>query len=180
MNNPIDAPTPAALADLVERCKQLHRYDTQLTAAEEIRIAALAAGIVAMRHVLDLAPVARMRLPSRHGRMSHWALAGESVAAAETPAIKELERTAQLVLDEHGQVKVLSDRNWRGAWRTVTLWRDGVHGLSAATLMDYLARLASLAHERTPAAATALVERQAAVAASRPLTASGPRMAPTP
>jgi hypothetical protein len=177
MHTLIDAPTPAALADLVERCKQIDRYATQLTAAEESRISALAVGIVAMRNVLELPSVAAIRLPLRHGRMSHWTLTGSSVEDVETPAIKALEKEqAKLVLDEHGQVKILSDRNWRGAWRTVTLWKDGVHDLSAAALMEYLARLASLAQARAPAAAMELVERQAAIYATRPLTASGPRM----
>jgi hypothetical protein len=175
MHKLIDAPTPAALADLVERCKQLHRYATQLTAAEEARIAALAAGMVAMRHVLELRHVPRRQLPSRHGRVDHWALTGPTVDPVTTPAIRALGEDALLVLDEHGQVKVLSDRSWRGGWRTVTLWRDGVHDLSSSDLMDFLARLATLAHERTPDAARALVDREEAVAATRPLTTSGPR-----
>jgi len=177
MSQPIDAPTSAALADLVKRCEQIHRYETQLTAAEESRVAALADGLLAMRHVLELAAIPRNRLPSRHARMDHWALTGAMVVEAETPAIAELSRRSGLVLDEHGQVKVLGDRSWRGEWRSVVLWRDGVAGLRAADLMDYLARLAALAQARAPDAARALVARHGAIAATRSLTAEGPRSA---
>jgi hypothetical protein len=82
-----------------------------------------------------------------------------------------------LVLDEHGQVKVLGDRSWRGQWRSVTLWRDGVAGLSATDLLEFLARLAALAQARAPEAARRLVDRQSALTAARPLTAEGPRSA---
>jgi hypothetical protein len=177
MSQPIDAPTAAALADLVERCEQIQRYATQLTAVEEMRVSALADGLVSMRHVLELAEVPRDRLPSRHGRMDHWLLTGPTVEEAETPVIADLSRRARLVLDEHGQVKVLSDRSWRGEWRSVVLWRDGVHGLQAADLMDYLARLAALAQARAPEAARSLVARHGAVSATKPLTAEGPRSA---
>lgn len=177
MSQSVDAPTPAALADLVDRCEQLHRYATQLTAAEELRVNALAAGMVSMRHVLELQEVPGAKLPTRHGRMSHWSLTGDGLEEAETPVVAELTRRSGLVLDEHGQVKVLSERSWRGEWRSVTLWRDGVHGLLAADLMQYLARLAALAHARTVPAAHRLVDREVAVAATRPLTADGPRSA---
>lgn len=173
----IDAPTAAALADLVQRCEQIHRYATQLTAAEEMRIAALADGLVSMRHVLELPTVSRAKLPTRHSRMDHWSLTGPSVEEAETPVIAELTRRAGLVLDEHGQVKVLAERSWRGHWRLVTLWRDGVHGLAASDLMEYLARLVGLAQARAPEAARLLVTRNAAVTATRELTADGPRSA---
>ena len=177
MSQPIDAPTAAALADLVARCEQLHRYATQLTAAEEMRVAALADGLVSMRHVLELPEVPRSKLPPRHARMDHWSLTGPTVAEAETTVIAELTRREGLVLDEHGQVKVLADRSWRGEWRTVVLWRDGVHGLDAAHLMEYLARLAALAHARTPQAARHLVVRHDAITATRELTTEGPRSA---
>ena len=39
MAQPVDAPTPQSLADLVARCDQINRYETQLTAAEESRVA---------------------------------------------------------------------------------------------------------------------------------------------
>lgn len=177
MSQPIDAPTAAALADLVARCEQIHRYATQLTAAEESRVSALADGLVSMRHVLQLAEVPRDRLPARHARMDHWLLTGDTVAEAETPAIAELTRRSRLVLDEHGQVKVLSDRSWRGEWRSVVLWRDGVHGLLAADLMEFLARLVALAQARAPKAAQVLVDRESAMTSTRALTAEGPRSA---
>jgi hypothetical protein len=177
MSQPIDTPTAAALADLVARCEQLDRYATQLTAAEETRIAALADGLVSMRHVLELPLIPRSKLPPRHSRMDHWALTGSTVEEAETPAISELGRRVGLVLDEHGQVKVLGDRSWRGQWRSVTLWRDGVAGLSATDLLEFLARLAALAQARAPEAARRLVDRQSALTAARPLTAEGPRSA---
>ncbi|HYD51149.1 MAG TPA: hypothetical protein VEA99_00930 [Gemmatimonadaceae bacterium] len=177
MSQPIDVPTAASLADLVARCEQIHRYATQLTVAEESRVAALADGLVTMRHVLELPEVPRDRLPSRHARMSHWWLTGPVVAEAETPPVAELTRRSGLVLDEHGQVKVLGDRSWRGEWRSVVLWRDGVAGLQAADLMEYLAGLAALAHQRAPEAARRLVSRHGAVVATRPLTSEGPRSA---
>ena len=177
MSQPVDVPTAASLADLVARCEQLHRYDTQLTAAEESRVAALADGLVSMRHVLQLPAISREKLPSRHGRMDHWALTGTTVSEAETPPIAELTRRSGLVLDEHGQVKVLGDRSWRGEWRSVVLWRDGTAGLRAADLMQYLARLAALAQARTAGAAHTLVDRHDAIEATRALTVEGPRSA---
>src|SRR5437762_14040154 len=65
MPNPTEVPTPAALADLVARCNEMQRYSTELTAAEETRVAALANAIVTMRQVLELVPV-----PSEIGRAS--------------------------------------------------------------------------------------------------------------
>jgi hypothetical protein len=173
MDLSIEVPTPAALADLIARCTQIDRYATQLAAAEEIRIAALATGIIAMRRVLELEPVARETLPSRHLRAEHFVLTSRSVEEARTPAVKAVNGT--LVLDEHGQVKILSGRTWRGMWRNVTLWRDGVEGLSAADLMDFLARLVALAHERAPDAARALLERRDRLAETLSIRASGPR-----
>ena len=61
MPNPTEVPTPAALADLVARCNEMTRYSTELTAAEETRVAALASAIVTMRQVLELATI-----PSEH------------------------------------------------------------------------------------------------------------------
>lgn len=173
MQQPIEAPTPEALADLVARCDEINRYATQLTAAEESRVAALAAGIVVMRKVLDLQPIAPERLPMRQGRIEHWALTGAQLESAETATIRHLHGT--LVLDEHEQVKILSDRTWRGQWRAVTLWRDGVHGLSSSHLMEYLARLTALAQERAPAVARALLERSEAIAATQAMLRAGPR-----
>jgi hypothetical protein len=123
MQQQIEAPTPQALADLVARCEQIDRYTTQLIAAEETRVAALASGIVAMRQVLALRAIPPDKLPVRQSRIPHWELAGGSLAETATPAIASLE--GLLVVDEHEQVKILSHRSWRGAWRQVTLWRDG-------------------------------------------------------
>ena len=64
-----------------------------------------------------------------------------------------------LVLDEHEQVKILSHRTWRGVWRAVTLWRDGMHGLSAHDLMQYLVQLATLAQQNAPASARFLKKK---------------------
>ena len=169
-----EVPTMAALADLVARCKQIDRYDTQLTAAEEMRVAALASAIVSMRRILRLEAIAREKLPARHLRAEHWVLAGPSTAKAVTPAVKALK--GLLVLDDHGQVKILSQRTWRGLWRTVTLWRDGVHGLSASQLLEFLARLAALAQERAPEVAQSLVERREGLAAAQMLAPPAPRM----
>src|SRR5256885_12401943 len=134
MPNPTEVPTPAALADLVARCTEITRYSTELTAAEETRVAALAAAIVVMRQVLELPEIPSERLPLRQARMEHWLLTGPSVEEADTAAIRAL--PGALVLDEHGQVKVLANRTWRGAWRNVSIWRDGVEGLRANALMD--------------------------------------------
>lgn len=173
MDLSIEVPTAAALADLIARCTQIDRYATQLAAAEEIRIAALATGIVAMRRVLGLEPIAREKLPSRHARAEHFVLTSASVREAITPAVRGVE--GKLVLDDHGQVKILSGRSWRGVWRNVTLWKDGVEGLSAAELMDFLARLAALAHERSPDAARALLDRREKLTDTLSVMASGPR-----
>lgn len=174
MQHPVYAPTPRALADLVERCREINRYSLELTAAEETRIAALASGILTMRHVLALATIPPQKLPTRQGRIEHWSLVDTHLAEARTPAIEHMHGV--LVLDEHEQVKVLSHRTWRGGWRTVTLWRDGVHGISSSEMMEYLARLTALAQQRAPEAAAALLERGEAVAATRGLCGDGPRM----
>ena len=63
MQQPVEAPTPKALADLVARCDQINRFETQLTAAEEGRITALASGILVMRQVLELPLVGPDQLP---------------------------------------------------------------------------------------------------------------------
>jgi len=173
MQHSVEAPTPQALADLVARCTQITRFARQLTAVEETRIAALASGILTMREVLELKQIASHRLPARQARVQHWMLAGGHLAELATPSIKALHGT--LALDEHEQVKILSDRTWRGVWRSVTLWRDGVHGLSAHELMEYLARLASDAHGRAPAVARILLERSRAAAATFSLLPNGPR-----
>ena len=135
---------------------QIARYTVQLTEAEENRIAALASGILAARGVLELEEIDAARLPARQGRIRHWALTGGELSELMTPAMKHLHGT--LALDEHEQIKVLSRRTWRGVWRVVTLWRDGVHGCSARDLMEYLARLAAEAQRRAPAAARTLLE----------------------
>ena len=170
MQQSVEAPTPEALADLVARCAQINRYTTQLTAVEEIRVAALAAGILTMRGVLELPEIKPDRLPARQSRIAHWALTGRHLAEAETRPIREL--GGSLVLDEHDQVKILSQRTWRGRWRLVTLWRDGVHGLSASDLMEYLARLTTLAQQRAPDVARSLLERSQAVEAAQLLVAA--------
>jgi hypothetical protein len=168
--HPVHAPTPRALADLVARCTQINRYLTELTAAEELRIAALASAVVVMRNVLELQPIPADSLPARQSRIAHWALTGRHLAEAETKPIREL--GGSLVLDEHDQVKILSQRTWRGRWRLVTLWRDGVHGLSASDLMEYLARLTTLAQQRAPDVARSLLERSQAVEAAQLLVAA--------
>jgi hypothetical protein len=173
MQHPVAAPTPRALADLVERCDQINRYETQLTAAEETRIAALASGILVMRQVLELKPIEPTSLPTRQARIQHWALAGGHLDEAETPAIRRLR--GLLVLDEHEQLKVLSDRTWRGQWTSITLWKGGDHAVSSADMMDYLARVTRIAHQRAPDVARALLARAEALTASQPLLAAGPR-----
>jgi anti-sigma-K factor RskA len=173
MQPPVSVPTPQALADLVARCDQINRYATELIAAEEARIAALASGILVMRKVLELSPVPAEKLPMRQGRIEHWLLTGRHVAAVETPAIHALDGT--LALDEHEQVKILSRRTWRGVWRVVTLWRAGVHGLSSAALLEYLAALTQLAQQRAPDAAKSLYDRSVAIAATQSLLAVAPR-----
>ena len=76
MQQPVEAPTPKALADLVARCDQINRFETQLTAVEEARITALASGILVMRQVLALELIDPEKMPSRQGRIQHWALSG--------------------------------------------------------------------------------------------------------
>jgi hypothetical protein len=174
MQQPVEVPTPAALADLVARCDQINRYATQLTAAEEVRIGALAAGLLVMRQVLGLELIEAEKLPMRQGRIQHWALTGGHLAEAETPAIRATR--AVFVLDEHEQVKLLSDRSWKGQWRAVTLWRNGEHGIFAAEMMEFLSRLAALAQRRAPDAARALLARSEAVAATHELLGAAPRM----
>lgn len=173
MQQPVEAPTPAALADLVARCDQINRFETQLTAAEEIRVAALASGILVMRQVLDLPLVDPEKLPMRQGRIQHWALTGGHLREVETPAIHAVR--GLLVLDEHEQVKLLSDRTWKGQWQKVALWKSGEAGITAAAMMEYLARLTKLAQERAPAAARALHARSEAVADAHGLLGAAPR-----
>ena len=173
MQQLVDAPTPQALADLVARCDQINRFETQLTAAEEARIAALASGILVMRQVLELPLLKAEDLPARQARIQHWALLASHLKEAETPAIRGVR--GLFVLDEHEQVKLLSDRTWRGQWRSVTLWKNGEHGVSAAAMLEYLANLTSLAQQRAPDVARALLIRSQAVAATHGLLAVGPR-----
>jgi hypothetical protein len=173
MQPPVEAPTPKALADLVARCDQINRFETQLTAAEESRVAALASGILVMRQVLELPALDADKLPMRQGRIQHWALTASHLKEAETPAVHGVR--GLFVLDEHEQVKVLSDKTWKGQWRSVTLWKNGVVGISAADMMEYLARLAGLAQRRAPDAARALLARSEAVTATLELLAAGPR-----
>jgi anti-sigma-K factor RskA len=173
MQQLVDAPTPQALADLVARCDQINRFETQLTAAEEARIAALASGILVMRQVLELPLLDAKNLPTRQGRIQHWALSASHLKEAETPVIHGVR--GLFVLDEHEQVKLLSDRTWRGEWRSVTLWKNGEHGVSAAAMLEYLANLTSLAQQRAPDVARALLIRSQAVAATHGLLAVGPR-----
>ena len=174
MQQPVEAPTPRALADLVARCDEVNRYETQLTAAEDSRIAALASGILVMRNVLDLQAVDPAKLPVHQGRIQHWSLTGGPLKEAETPAVHALR--GALALDEHEQLKVLSQRKWGGQWGSVALWRNGVLGVSSADMMEYLARLASLAQRRAPDAARALLARSEAVTSTHELLANGPRM----
>jgi len=173
MQQSVQAPTPKALADLVARCDQINRFAMQLTAVEENRIAALAAGILVMRQVLDLRMIDPEKLPMRQGRIQHWALTGGHLKEAETPAIHAVR--GQLCLDEHEQVKVLSNRTWRGQWRSVTLWKSAEHKILPATMMEFLARLTELAQKRAPDAARALLARSEAVTATHGLLATGPR-----
>jgi hypothetical protein len=173
MQQPVEAPTPQALADLVARCDQINRFETQLTAAEETRIAALASGILVMHQVLELPLLDPENLPARQGRIQHWALTAGHLKEAETPAIHAVR--GLFVLDEHEQVKVLSERTWRGQWGKITLWKNGEHGVSAAAMLEYLARLTGLAQQRAPDVARALLIRSQAVAATHGLLAVGPR-----
>lgn len=162
MQQLVEAPTPRALADLVARCTQIDRFAVQLVAVEESRIAAFAAGMLSMRGVLGLVEVPPNRLPARQSRIRHWLLTGGDFGPHATAAIRSLDGI--LVVDEHEQVKILSQRTWRGMWRTVILWRDGVHGLSSRDLLEYLAKLAGLAQQRAPDAARELLARSEAVA----------------
>jgi hypothetical protein len=173
MQEPVEAPTPKALADLVARCDQINRFAMQLTAVEENRIAALAAGILVMRQVLDLPLIDPEKLPMRQGRIQHWALTGGHLKEAETPAMHAMR--GHLVLDEHEQVKVLSHRTWRGQWRSVTLWKSTEHKILPASMMEFLARLTELAQRRAPDAARALLARSEAVTSTHGLLAAGPR-----
>lgn len=161
MPQSVEAPTPAALADLVARCDQINRFELRLSAAEELRIAALASGLVVMRQVLGLLPIDPAKLPMRQRRIQHWSLSGSHVREAETPAIHAVHAT--FALDEHEQIKVLSRRTWRGHWKSVTLWRSGAHGVIAATMMEFLSRLTVLAQGRAPDVARGLLARSEAV-----------------
>jgi hypothetical protein len=173
MEHTAESPTPRALADLVARCDQINRLETQLTAAEETRIAALASGLLVMRGVLELEAIDPEHLPERQSRIQHWRLSGGHLERAETPAIHELHGT--LALDEHEQVKVLTHKTWRGRWRAVTLWRNGTFGVDAPAMMEYLAALTKLAHERSPGIARALLARGDAVEAADHLLTGKPR-----
>ena len=173
MSQPVDAPTPQALADLVARCDQINRFEMQLTAAEESRVAALASGILVMRSVLELEPVDAAKLPVHQGRIQHWALTGGHLREAETPAVRALR--GMLALDEHEQVKVLSQRKWGGHWGSVALWRSGAQGHTAGVMLEYLAQLVAMAQRRAPEAARKLLARSEALAATRDLMDEGPR-----
>jgi hypothetical protein len=109
----------------------------------------------------------------RQGRIQHWALTGAHLREAETPAISAVK--GQLVLDEHEQVKVLSDRTWRGQWRSVTLWHNKENGISEAQVMEFLSRLTSLAQRRAPDVARALLARSEALAAALDQASPTPR-----
>jgi anti-sigma-K factor RskA len=126
-----------------------------------------------MRQVLELPLLDAKNLPTRQGRIQHWALSASHLKEAETPVIHGVR--GLFVLDEHEQVKLLSDRTWRGEWRSVTLWKNGEHGVSAAAMLEYLANLTSLAQRRAPDVARALLIRSQAVAATHGLLAVGPR-----
>ena len=77
------------------------------------------------------------------------------------------------MLDEHDQVKdPRRHRTWRGRWHLVTLWRDGVHGISASDMMEYLAALTTLAQQRAPDVARSLLERSQAIEAAQILLAA--------
>ena len=168
----IEAPTPSALADLVARCKQIESFTVQLTAAEESGVSAFASGLFAMRGVLLLDVIPSEKLPARQARIAHWALSGGDLSHLSTPAIRDLDGV--LVIDEHQQVKILSGRTWRGAWRAVALWRNGVRNLSSRDLLEYLAKLVAQAQHRAPLAAHDLHARSEAVAAgSRMLQPDG-------
>jgi len=172
--NPIEVPTSVALADLVARCKEISRFTTEIATAEVMRIAALASALVVMRQVLDLEPIASDKLPLRQQRIAHWGITDPPhLADALTPGIRAVR--GAIALDEHEQVKILSDKSWRGGWSTVTLWRDGVQGISSATMMDYLARLVALAQERAPDVARSLLSRSEAIEAAGTLLPAGPR-----
>lgn len=173
MQQPVEAPTPKALADLIARCDQINRFETQLTAAEVTRINALASGILVMRQVLDLQPMDPEKLPNRQGRIQHWALTGGHLREAETPAVSAVKGI--IVLDEHEQVKVLSDRTWRGQWRSVTLWHNKENGISAAQVMEFLSRLSALAQKRAPEVARALLARSEALETALELVSPTPR-----
>lgn len=173
MQQSVEAPTPRALADLVARCTQINRFETQLMAAEETRIAALASGILVMRQVLKLSQLDPESLPLRQRRIQHWSLTGGHLKEVETPAIRAVR--GALALDEHEQVKVLSDRSWRGQWQTVTLWKNGEGGIAAPEMMDYLAHIAALAQQRAPDVARSLLARSEAVTSAQALLADGPR-----
>ncbi|MDB4877043.1 MAG: hypothetical protein JWM41_3489 [Gemmatimonadetes bacterium] len=173
MQQHVEAPTPKALADLVERCEQINRFETQLTAAEETRIAALASGLLVMRQVLELPLIDAERLPMRQRRIQHWALSAGHLPEVEIPAIRAVR--GLLVLDEHEQVKVLSQRTWRGEWGAVTLWRSGEQGVRAADMMEFLARLTAFAQQRAPDVARALLARSEAVTATYAFGGDGPR-----
>ncbi len=164
MQQPLVAPTPKALADLVARCDQINRFETQITAAEETRIAAIASGILVMRQVLGLKLVEAEKLPMRQGRIQHWVLTGGHLKEAETPAIRAARAT--FVLDEHEQVKVLSNPTWRGQWRSVTLWKNGEHGVTAAAMLEFLTSLVALAQRRAPDVARGLLARSVALSAT--------------
>ncbi|MEP6732850.1 MAG: hypothetical protein ABJE10_19555 [bacterium] len=167
MQQPVQAPTPAALADLVARCEQINRFEVRLTAIEEARIAALASGLLSMRQVLSLQPIDPEKLPARQRRIQHWSLSRGEVREAETPAIHAVH--AEFAIDEHEQVKVLSERTWRGQWKSVTLWRSGEFGVVASAMMEFLARLAALAQKRAPDVSRGLLARSEAVAAATEL-----------
>src|SRR3954467_7761019 len=98
MQQTVEAPTPEALADLVARCAQINRYTTQLTAVEETRIAALAAGILTMRGVLELSEIKAENCRMGQGRMALGCLMGPHLEGGPR-AINGL--PAALGVDEH-------------------------------------------------------------------------------
>jgi hypothetical protein len=173
MQQSVEAPTPKALADLVERCEQINRFELQLMAAEETRIAALASGLLVMRQVLELPLIDAARLPMRQRRIQHWALSAGHLPEVEIPAIRAVR--GLIVLDEHEQVKVLSQRTWRGEWGAVTLWKSGEQGVAAADMMEFLARLTVHAQARAPEVARSLLARSQSVSGTYALGIDGPR-----
>ena len=175
MQQPVEAPTPKALADLIARCDQINRrFETQLHSSRSHPYQR--AGVGHPCH----APSARPQ-GAGFGKAPD-APGAHSTLGAHRRASPRSGNTADQCREEPtscststNRSKSCADRSWRGQWRSVTLWHNKENGVTAAQVMEFLARLTSLAHKRAPDVARGLLARSEAVVSALELVSQTPR-----